>query len=261
MSRSIRILIVDDEPLSRERIRALLESVGDVEVCGECGDGLEALQKIESLAPDLVFLDVQMPHLSGLDVAEMLDGDTCPHVVFVSAYDRYLQRAFDVHALDYLRKPFTDQRFYDALQHARRRIDERHGYQQAHAGVAALVEELRQRSGIPASDRLVLRGRGNGVFRVIAASSVDWIEKRTDGVHVHVGKDVHATHHTLTELERRLAGSSFLRIHRSLIVNTNRILTVEHLWKGEYEIGLEGGTRLTSGRTYRGALEGHLALR
>lgn len=253
----VRTLVVDDERLSCERIRALLRRSGQAELVGECANGIEALQTIQATDPDLVFLDVEMPELSGLAVVEALAPERCPQVVFVTAYDKYLQRAFELHALDYLRKPFTDQRFFDALRHACRRVEERLGHRQTHENVLALLSELNQRSA-QGRDRLVVQAKDRGVLHVVRAREIDWIEANDGGVLVHSGESVYPSRHTLTDVETRLDPTIFLRIHRSLIVNRHRISAVKPLWKGEYLVTLSTGKSLGTGRTYRAAIESFL---
>jgi two-component system LytT family response regulator len=257
MSKPIRALIVDDEALSRERIRTLLARTDDVEVIGECANGVEAVEAIESESPDLVFLDVRMPELNGLAVVEAIDGKRCPQVVFVTAYDIYMERAFEVHALDYLRKPFTDARFFDTLAHARRRIEEQRGYEDTYNRVLSMLGELRQRAD-RGSDRVVIRDREKGLYRVIRTQDVDWIDAHEKQVRVHVGKATYLWHKTLAEAERLLDPMVFLRVHRSFIVNSARIRTVEPLWKGEYVVTLESGKSIGTGRTYRAVIESFL---
>jgi two-component system LytT family response regulator len=257
MDRSIRVLIVDDEVLGCQRIHALLAQAEGVEVIGECHDGVEALEAIQCRGPDVVFLDVQMPELSGLDVVAALAPEQGPQVVFVTAYDVYMQRAFEVHALDYLRKPFTDCRFYDALQHARHRVEERRGYREMHQGALALLADFHRRSERPAQ-RLVIREPESGVFRMIPAEEIDWIEAWENGVRVHAGKASYTSRHTLAQIEYKLDSRIFVRLHRSFIVNSARIRTAEHLWKGDYKITLENGKSLATGRSYRTVLESML---
>jgi two-component system LytT family response regulator len=255
---SVRVLIVDDESLSRERVRSLLERVDHAEIVGECADGLQAIRAIEEYAPDLVFLDVEMPELNGLAVVEALDPARCPHVVFITAHDRYLQRAFDLHAIDYVRKPFTDERFYNALRHACQRVEERRGYAEAHRSVLSLLSELRQRTE-PGRDRLVIREKESGAYQVVRADQVDWIEAQSGLVLVHAGKEMYTSRQTLAEVEQQLDPAVFLRIHRSYIVNRTRIRSVEPLWKGEYLVKLASGKTLGTGRTYRAAVETFLS--
>ena len=253
----VRTLIVDDERLSRERVRSLLERKDYVEVVGECANGLEALHAIDAEAPDLVFLDVEMPEIGGLAVLEAIEPERCPQVVFVTAHDKYLQRAFEVHALDYLRKPFTDQRFYDALDHACRRVQERLGRVATHASVRSLLGEILDQS-TQVRDRLIVQERERGIFHVVRAHDIDWIEAKNGGVVIHVGKQEYPTRHTLAEVGARLDAGLFLRIHRSYIVNRTRIRTIRPVGKGEYIVDLNTSRSLGTGRTYRRAVEDFL---
>jgi two-component system, LytTR family, response regulator len=253
----IRALVVDDEQLSRERVRSLLERADQVEVVGECANGIEALRAIQDRKPDLLFLDVEMPELSGLALLEALGPEECPQVVFVTAHDKYLQQAFEVHALDYLRKPFTDRRFYDALQHACGRVEERLGHRNVQHGLLGLMAELRGRAG-QGLDRLVIQSKDTGIFHVVRTADIDWVEAKDGGVLVHAGHDIYASRHSLTYLQERLDANAFLRIHRSFIVNRLRIRTVKPLWKGEYLVTLTSGKSLGTGRTFRATIESFL---
>lgn len=259
MSATIRVLIVDDEPLSRERIARLLGRRPDVEVVGECADGVEALGAIDSLTPDLVFLDVRMPELDGLGVVEALDQALGPHIVFVTAHDQYMERAFAVHALDYLRKPFTDTRFFDALEHARLRIDERRGYDASRAGVLSLLAGIRASAGA-APERLALREHETGRFRLIRPRQIEWIEAHEKRVRVHLisNDEPLPWQVSLREAARALAAAGFLRVHRRFVVNGARISGFEPLWKGEYVIVLESGKSISTGRAYRAGVEAFL---
>ena len=254
---TVRVLIVDDEPPGRERVRSLLAGREYVEVVGECENGIDAVRVIETEAPDLVFLDVVMPELSGLAVVEAIDPDHCPQIVFVTAHDQYLQRAFEVHAVDFLCKPFTDERFEDALRHACQRGEERMGYARTHRGVLSLLADLRQHSG-RGQDRLVVHHRDRGVYQVVRTRDIEWIEAKDGGTVVHLGKDAYPSRLTLAEVEERLDPAVFLRLHRSFIVNRTRICTVKPLWKGEYVVTLASGRSLGTGRTYREAVESFL---
>ncbi len=258
MSEPIRVLVVDDEPLGRERVRELLAQERDVELIGECSNGLQAVEAIESTSPDVVFLDVQMPELDGIGVVEAIGEQRCPHVVFVTAYDKYMERAFEVHAIDYLRKPYVDERFHAALRYARERVEERRGREaDTDTNLFAKLEVLLQQSG-RGTDRLVIREKESGEFRVVRTQEVEWIEAEEGHVRVHVGKTVHLWRKTLTEVEHRLDPRVFLRLHRSFIVNSTRIRTVTPLWKGEYTVTLESGKKLGTGRSYRAVVEAFL---
>ena len=245
MAGPIRALIVDDEPFARAGVRLQLKRAPDVEVVGECANGLEAVEAIERLAPDLVFLDVQMPELDGFGVVAAVGAERMPAVVFVTAFDEHALRAFEVHALDYLLKPIDDERFARALERARERL--RDGgvreLREALAGLAERPEPL---------ERVAVKARGRVYF--VEVADVDWIEAADNYVSLHVGRDTHLVQGTLSALERRLDPKRFLRVHRSAIVNLARVRELRPLFHGEYRIALADGTELTSGRSYRDAL-------
>ncbi len=246
----VRVLVADGDTPSRERVRSLLEQRENVEVVGACETGLEAVRAIEADMPDLVFLDVVLPELNGLAVLEAIGPEQAPQVVFVTAHDDYLQHAFDFHALDYLRKPFTEERFHRALRHACQRVKERHGYEEA----LMLQAETRHRSE-QADDHLAVEDKERGVFRVVQAQEIDCIEANAGDVIVHVGKDAYTSRHTLSSLQDRLDPAVFLRVHRHYLVNRARISTLKPMWKGEYVLTLSSGRSLSTGRTYRAAVE------
>lgn len=226
----IRTLVVDDEPLARSNITVLLRLDPEIEIVGECGSGTEALAEIRSRKPDLVFLDVQMPECDGFDVAEQLGKDLPPAVVFVTAYDQFALRAFEAGALDYLLKPFDNARFDRALGRAKERIT--------------------QSREFPAkTDRLVVKSTGQVAF--IRIPDIDWIEAADYYASLHVGTKTHLLRRRMSELERDLDPSTFCRIHRSSIVNLNRVQGLETNEDGEYEVVLENGIRLRLSRRYR----------
>jgi two-component system LytT family response regulator len=228
-----RALIVDDEALARERVRTLLAQATGVEIVGECNGGREAVDAILAQRPDLVFLDVQMPDLNGFEVLDAVATEWLPAVIFVTAYDEYAIKAFDVHAIDYLLKPIEPERFHKALARATKR------------GLLSLLDER-------PIDRLVIRTRGKVSF--LKPSEIDWIE--ADGKHavLHAGRDTHVVRHTLTRLEQRLAAHGFVRVHRSAIVNVDRIKELEPWFHGEYVVILKDGTKLTSSAAHSQAL-------
>jgi two-component system, LytTR family, response regulator len=242
---TIRTCIVDDEPLARERLRTLLAEESDIEVIAECADGGEAIRTIKEQRPDLVFLDVQMPVVDGFGVLESLEGDTPPVVVFVTAYDQYALQAFDVHALDYLLKPFNGRRFRRAVQRARFELL-KDG--QAASGVSqrllSLLETLRQDK--KPQERLVLKTAGRVTF--LKVDEIDWIEAEGNYVRLHVGAHSHLLRETMKGIETKLDPERFIRIHRSTIVNTDRIRELQPLFHGEYAVTLQDGTRLTASR-------------
>jgi two-component system LytT family response regulator len=245
----IRAAIVDDEPLARRRIRNLLAEAADVEIVAECANGNEAIEALEESPPDLLFLDVQMPEVDGFDVLQAIGVGRVPAVIFVTAYDQFALRAFEANALDYLLKPFDDDRFAAALQRARERIRQQHGGD-LDRRLQALLENVRGDHGY--LRRLVVPSGHRSVF--VRTEHIDWIEAERNYVRLHVGGKTHLLRENLTHVASALDPATFCRIHRSTIVNIDRIETVESLFHGEYQVVLHDGTRLTSGRSYRSNL-------
>jgi len=241
----IRALIVDDEALARERVRTLLRAETGVAVLAECTGGREAVEAILEHEPDLVFLDVQMPDLDGFQVLEALGDDQLPAIVFVTAYDEYALRAFDVHAVDYLLKPIEPERFARTLARVRENLGDK-----GDRRVESLLDALATRD-LP-FDRLVIRTRGKVSF--LKPSEIDWVE--ADGKHVklHVGRETHVVRQQLKRLEPRLAPHGFVRVHRSAIVNVDRIKELEPWFHGEYVVILKDGPKLTSSAAHSEAL-------
>jgi two-component system LytT family response regulator len=252
---SIRVLIVDDEPIARKGIRRLLNDAPDMEIVGECGDGAEAVSAIRGQAPDLVFLDVQMPELDGFGVLEKSGVEAGPEIIFVTAYDEYTLRAFDVHALDYLLKPVDPERFHKALGHARTRL-QRKSSEKLNGRILALLENYRREERLPA--RFAVKTPQGALL--VDADEVDWIEAAGNYVRLRAGANAHLLSETISGMESRLDPRKFLRIHRSRIVNQERIKLLRPLFHGEYEIVLKDGTRLTSGRAYRDRIRERLNL-
>ena len=248
--KKIRTLIVDDEPLARERLAALLQPLEDIEVVGECRDGEEAVLAIHDLAPDLVFLDIQMPGMSGFDVIDAIGTDRMPLIVFVTAYDQHALRAFEVRALDYLLKPFDRERFTDALQRARAQL-ERDESGDIGRRLLAMVKDMRRDQ--PRSDRLVVKSGGRLFF--LRTDEIDWVEASGNYVRLHVGGASHLLRETMSAMEARLGPEKFFRIHRSSIVNIDRIQELQPWLNGEYAVLLRTGARLTLSRGYREKLQ------
>ena len=241
----LRVLVVDDEPLVRRGIAALLSEDPEIEVVGEARNGTEAVTQIRNNLPDLVFLDVQMPGLDGLGVLATLQPEERPAVVFVTAFDQYAVRAFDLHAVDYLLKPFDDARFRIALARARERL--RSGSPETdHTALSALLAELRGRTG---PERLAVKEGGNIVL--VPVDEIDWIEAADNYVRLHRGKHYHLLRESLGRLEETLDQRRFARIHRSAMVNLSRIRALEPVPGGEYDVILTDGQRLTLSRGYR----------
>lgn len=246
----IRTIIADDEPLARRGIRAQLKNERDFEVISECRNGHEAVKVIETESPDLVFLDVQMPELDGFGVVDAIGAARMPAVIFVTAFDRYALRAFEVHALDYLLKPFDDDRFAGALQRARRHL-ERKDIDDLGRRLQGLLDDLQPRAKYV--DRLVIKSAGRIFF--LSVAEVDWIEAADNYVRLHTGSESHLLRETMNNLEQRLDPDQFLRIHRSRMVNMQRVKELRPLFRGEYDLMLKDGTRLETGRGYRDRIQ------
>jgi two-component system, LytTR family, response regulator len=246
----LRAIVADDEPLARERIRTLLEAVGDIEIVAECGDGKAVVEAIETLKPDVVFLDVQMPELDGFAVVEAVGIPQMPAVVFVTAYDQYALQAFEAHAVDYLLKPYDQERFSRALERARSQVQRlRSG--ELDQRLRELVGSLAGRAGY--LERIVVRTGARLVF--LRVDEIDWMDAEGNYIRLHSGRKSHLVRETMSGMEAKLDPSRFIRIHRSTIVNIDRIREMESLFQGEYVVILHDGTKLTSSRGYRDRLK------
>lgn len=247
----IRALIVDDEPLARERLRQLLASETGVELIGECGDGASAIEMIRTTAPDLVFLDVQMPDVDGFGVMAALPAGTRPAVVFVTANDGFALKAFDVHAVDYLLKPFGKERFQVAVRRAISALEQRQSGE-LNERLAALLADVRPPDKPRHAERFAVKSSGRVVL--VKVEDIDWIEAADNYVSLHVGGDEHLHRETMSAMEEQLPPAKFMRISRSTIVNLDRIKELQPLFHGEYTVILRNGTRLTLSRSYRDKL-------
>lgn len=224
----------------------LLESDPDIAIVGECVNGQEAARDILRYTPDLIFLDVQMPERTGFDVLAEIGAELMPVVIFVTAYDKYALDAFEVHALDYLLKPFTKSRFDKALERAKAQI-ENQGDDNFSSRLAALLEDLKPSEKY--LERVVIKAAGRVSF--LSVDEIDWVEASDTYVRLHVGRASHLIRGTMAGLEAQLDPAKFLRIHRSTIINIERVKEMHPLFHGEYVITLEDGTQLTCGRRYR----------
>ena len=251
--KKIKVLVVDDEPLARERLTSLLSQEPAIELVSPARDGEEAITAIHDESPDLVFLDVQMPQMNGFDVIDAVGTDKMPLVIFVTAYDQHALKAFQVRALDYLLKPFDRERFGDALQRARKQLD-REETGDLGRRLLALVKDLRRDQ--PRSDRLVVKSGGRLFF--LRTDEIDWVEAAGNYVRLHVGPASHLLRETMNAIEGRLDPEKFFRIHRSRIVNMERIQELQPWLNGEYAVLLRTGTRLTLSRGYREKLQDRL---
>jgi two-component system LytT family response regulator len=239
----IRSVIVDDEPLARERIRNLLDEFGEFELVAEAASGEDAIRTIRETRPALVFLDIQMPQMDGFGVLEKLRPEERPSgVIFVTAYDRYAIHAFDVNAVDYLLKPYTRERFAAALARARERLERNDGSKQ----IESLLRSVAKRAAV--IDRLPVRSRDGVQF--VPVNDIDWLQSDGNYVQIHIGTATLRARETISDLEERLEPSGFMRVHRTALVNTDRILRMEPWAHGEYLIVLRNGAKINTGRGY-----------
>lgn len=246
MSERFKVLIVDDEPLARASIAALLAHDSEVDVVGQC-NGVDAVALVARTRPDILFLDIQMPEVDGFALLDRVGADAVPAVVFVTAFDRYALRAFEVHALDYLLKPFTDARFASALARAKEQVgNRRRGV--VDARIADLLRERqspRTRFLVPARDKTV----------VVDALDIDWIEAADYYICLHCGSASHLLRDTMDEIERQLDPQQFFRVHRSAIVNLARVREIHPLFRGDCELSLASGAKVRLSRNRRREFE------
>ncbi len=254
----IKAVIVDDEALARDAIRLRLAHEPDIEVVGEAADGADAVELLRTLQPDLVFLDVQMPVMDGFEVIEHISTDHLPIVVFVTAHDRYALKAFETHALDYLLKPFTASRFHAAIDRARIEVAKA-GDHETHQRLIELLDERRRarqrrdQTETDVGERYLARFavKHNQRIVLVKVDDIDWIESSANYAHLHVGGATYTVRMTMGELERRLDPARFARIHRSTIVQVDRIQDIIAAWHGDFDITLRDGTVLRLTRNYR----------
>ena len=247
---TIRCLVVDDEPLGRERIASLLRTQPDAEIIGLCANGSEAIDMIDALAPDLVFLDVQMPEVDGFGVLAAIRPTKLPAVVFVTAYAEYAIRAFEVHAQDYLLKPFDPDRLFAAYRRAAERIRLKQ-LEPANSQLLALVSDMaRQRTR-----RTRVPIKTDGRVTLLPVADIDWIESSDNHVKIHAKGQVHLVRQTLQGMDDSLPLDDFIRVHRSAIINVARIREIQPWFTGEYVVILHDGTQVRTSRGYRARLE------
>jgi two-component system LytT family response regulator len=253
MTRRIRTLIVDDMALARNRLRRHLTEDPEIEIAGEAAGGRAAIEAIRSLKPELVFLDVQMPEIGGFEVLAALGGEM-PAIVFVTAFDQYAVKAFEVHAVDYLLKPFDDERLKKAVGRAKREIRRGEPLQGAER-LRRLLEDVGEAAKHPS--RLAIRSQGRTVF--LPVDEIDYIEAAGNYLRIQAGAESHMIRERISAMEERLDPTAFARIHRSTIVNLARVKEMQPLVNGDQMVILRTGKRLTMSRTYREAVMGRMS--
>jgi two-component system LytT family response regulator len=256
----IKTLIVDDEPLARRNLRLLLERDPQIEILAECRNGKEAVKAIVTSRPDLIFLDIQMPEMDGFDVLEKVGAEHVQAIVFVTAFDQYALKAFEVHALDYLLKPYDDLRFTQALQLAKSQIESREISKVSKRLLALLEERESHKDSSISTKPYLTRVMIKLASRVILlrVDEIDWIEADGNYVKLHVGKKAHLVREKMQELESQLDPQKFARIHRSIIVNLERIKELHPHFNGDFIVVLEDGSQLKLSRSRRENLESRL---
>jgi two-component system LytT family response regulator len=258
MNRPVRVLVVDDEPLARSGIADLVTRDPELTVVGQCGDGESAVAAIRELTPDLVLLDIQMPEMDGFQVIQKVGPDRMPAVIFITAYDQFAVRAFEVHAMDYLLKPFDDERFSAAIARTKRAIrDDEVG--QLSQRLLGLLETTRRGelpvagAGQPYLTRLVVKNAGKVNF--VRVDEIDWIEAADYYVRIHVARKSHLLRETMSALEEQLDPARFFRVHRSAIINLDRLVEIQPYFHGEHVLVLQDGSKLKLSRSRKEKLE------
>ena len=244
-----RTLIVDDEELARERLSQLLAKQPEIELIGECADGRHAVEVIQKEKPDLIFLDIQMPELDGFAVLEAINAERMPVIVFVTAHDKFALRAFEVHAVDYLLKPFDRERFESALRRALEQVKHREDPARSEAQAAVLTEMQMPAKPV---ERLAIKSGGRII--IVKTADIAWIEAAHNYVEIHQDQQSHMLRGNIGAMEERLPPEKFVRISRSVIVNVDRVRELQPLFHGEYTVTLQNGKRLTLSRRYRDKL-------
>jgi two-component system LytT family response regulator len=246
----LRTLIVDDELLSRKKIRTFLQDHSEFQIVGECADGEQAISAIGTLRPDLLFLDVQIPGRNGFEVLDCLTEIPPPAVIFVTAFDKYAVQAFEVRALDYLLKPFNKARFAEALNRFHERRRRLNGVERKQELKAAFQEVQRESRD---NERIFVKSGSRILF--LRKGLIEWVEAQGDYVKLHIGRESHLLRETMSAASERLDPTRFVRIHRSRIVNLDYVREIRPLWGGDYCVLMRDGTELTMSRTYRVSLQ------
>jgi two-component system, LytTR family, response regulator len=252
MMKSLRLLIVDDEPLIRSGVRSGLNSIAHLEVIGEAESGADAVHAILDLQPDLVLLDVQLQDMTGLEVVQQIPPERAPAVVFLTAYDEYAVRAFELNAIDYVLKPFDPERLAQSIERARERIAS-----QTQSELAEKLQNLLDSRQQRWAERIVVKTGER--YDIVPVDSLDWIESANNYVRLHCGAKEYLLNETLTSLENRLNPKKFLRVHRRHIVNLTKVLAVHPMFGGAYQMELHNGTRIGTGRQFKAPLESFLS--
>lgn len=250
MDKRIRTVVVDDEPLACKRLEKLLKEDEEIELISLCANGEEAIKQINEEQPDLVFLDIQMPEINGFDVLQNIDQEEAPLIIFVTAYDEYALKAFEVHALDYLMKPFKKERFFESLNRAKKALE-----QDSRAGMNSKIENLLEylEPAQGSLSRILVKSSGRYFF--LKTTDIDWIESAGNYVRIHSGGNNYLIRETMINMEKKLDSDTFFRIHRSTIINVNKVKELEQWFHGDYQVIMYNEEKLTMSRNYKELLE------
>jgi two-component system, LytTR family, response regulator len=243
----IRVIIADDEPLAREKTSLFVKNISDLEVAAVCENGNEAIAACKHFHPDLLLLDIQMPEVSGFDVVQRLSPENIPGIIFVTAYDEFALQAFEYHAIDYLLKPFDFERFYSAINRARTLLQTNHERNSRDAQMKMLLDSIEKKE--PPLNRLVVKTDGRIIFLKIG--EIDWMEAAGNYIKLHVGSESYLVRATMNNIEKQLDPEKFLRIHRSSIINIERIKELRPWFNGDYKVVLNGNEQLVLSKGYR----------
>lgn len=251
--KKIKVLIIDDELLAREKIRTLLTEEDDIQILDECKNANEALSKVKSLKPDLIFLDIQMPGMDGFEMLENIKTRKLPLIIFTTAYNKYAIKAFDIHALDYLLKPFDKERFHKSIKRARNFLNDKKR-DENNEKIFNLLKELKgqQEASPKYLKRMMIKTSGRILF--LKTEDIDMIEASGNYLKIFSDEESYLIRGTMNEIEKKLDPVTFIRIHRSIIINLNEAKEFKPWFRGEYIVYLKNGTKLTSGRSYKNNL-------
>lgn len=250
MKPNIRAIVVDDEPLACKRLVKLLKEDEEVEVVDVCANGKEAIEQINKQEPELVFLDIQMPEINGFEVLKHIETEQVPAIIFVTAYDEYALKAFEVHALDYLMKPFSKDRFRDSLQRAKNTLKNENSVQ-VEEKIQNLLDYMEPEQ--ESLSRILIKTSNRYFF--MKAEDIDWIESAGNYVRIHSGKDHYLIRETMINMEKKLDSDKFFRIHRSTIINVEKVRELEQWFHGDYQVIMYNDEKLTMSRNYKGLLD------
>ncbi len=243
----IRAIIVDDEPLAREKVQLFAKGETDIEIVDVCSNGHEAITSFRKFTPELLFLDIQMPEMTGFEVIKHLHSNPLPGIIFITAYDEFALRAFEFHALDYLLKPFDRERFQKAVAHAREALRSTSESQVTTEQIKALLDSMKE---TPAKlERLIVKTNGRIIF--LRLEEIDWMEAAGNYIKLHVGNESHLVRETMNNLEQQLHPQQFIRIHRSTIINIEKIKELQPYFNGEYKVVLKNNTQVILSRGFR----------